>query len=86
MTDWEQFLKSGESVPPDSLDMAIKHIESGKSLYVATQYRVTVLNKKTLDRFRKANIWLLKTEGNGYRMKTGKTSVYLLPGQLKYGD
>ena len=77
---------NNNSVPPKSLDAVIKHIESGKSVYIATYVRITVINKKTLEKFRKANCWLLKEEDNGYRLHMGKSSIYILPGQLKYGD
>ena len=74
------------SVPSKSLTAAMAHLESGKSLYVPTYTRCTVITKKTLDKFRAAGCWLLKEDGNGYRMQTGRTSVYLLPGQLKFGN
>lgn len=73
-------------VPPNSLEAAIQHIRSGKRLTIATQMRVTILDSLTLARFEKAGCWLLRADGDGYRMKTGKTSVYLFPGQLKFAD
>jgi hypothetical protein len=75
-----------ESVPAKSLRAAFNHLESGKCLLVPTYTRCTVITKKTLDKFRKAGAWLLKEDGDGYRMQTGKSSVYLLPGQLKFGE
>ena len=77
---------TSHSVPAKSLNDVIKHIESGKSVYIATYLRITVINKKTLEKFRKAGAWLLKEDGDGYRMQTGKSSIYILPGQLKYGE
>ena len=78
------------SVPPKSIKDVFKHLENGKSVYVATYtngiYKCTVINNKTLNRFRKVGAWLLKEDGDGYRMQTGKSSVYLIPGQLKYGE
>ena len=74
------------SVPPKSIEDVFKHIENGKSVYVATYTKCTVINNKTLNRFRKVGAWLLKEDGDGYRMQTGKSSVYLIPGQLKYGE
>ena len=73
------------SVPPKSIEDVFKHLESGKSVYVATYTKCTVINNKTLNKFRKVDAWLLKEDGDGYRMQTGKSSVYLIPGQLKYG-
>lgn len=73
-------------VPPKSIDKVFKYLESGGTLYVPTYTKCTVITKKTLDKFRKVGAWLLKEYGDGYRMQTGKSSVYLLPGQLKYGE
>jgi len=74
------------SVPPKSIKDVFNHLENGKSVYVATYTKCTVINNKTLNRFRKVGAWLLKEDGDGYRMQTGKSSVYLIPGQLKYGE
>ena len=52
-------------------------------LCVSTAIRTTVIDAKTIARFEKANAWLLKNDGDGYRLRSGKNSVYLLPGQLK---
>ena len=71
-------------VPPKSLVQAFSHLECGGTLIIPTYTHCTVITKITLDKFRKAGAWLLKEEGNGYRMQTGKTSVYLFPGDLKY--
>jgi hypothetical protein len=34
--------------------------------------------------FEKAGAWLLKEDGDGYRMASGRSSVYLFAGQLRY--
>ena len=73
-----------EEVPPKSLGDAILHLEGGGSLCIPTYTRFTVLTLSTLKKFRAVGGWLLKEDGDGYRMQTGKTSVYLLPGQLRY--
>ena len=73
-----------KEVPSKSLSDAIKHLECGGSLCVPTYTRFTVITLATLNKFKKAGAWLLKEDGDGYRMQTGKSSVYLLPGQLKY--
>jgi hypothetical protein len=75
-----------ESVPPKSLDKAFAHLEAGHMLLVPTCTRCYRMTKQTLAKFRKVGAWMLKEEGDGYRMQTGRTSVYLLPGQLKYGN
>jgi hypothetical protein len=77
-------MKMNNSVPAKSIDAVFKHLENGGTVYIATYTRCTVITKKTLDKFRKAGAWLLKEDGDGYRMQTGKSSVYLMPGQLKY--
>ncbi len=74
------------SVPPKSIDVIFKHLESGKNLHVHTYVKNIIITKKTLENFRRSGGWLLKEEGDGYRMQNGKSSVYLLPGQLKFGD
>ena len=73
-----------KAVPPKSIDQVFKHLEDGGTLIIPTYTRCTVITKKTLISFRKVGAWLLKEEGNGYRMQTGKTSVYLFPGDLKF--
>ena len=52
-------------------------------LCVSTAIRTIIIDAKTIARFEKSNAWLLKNDGNGYRLRSGKNSVYLLPGQLK---
>lgn len=75
-------MASLKSVPPRSLGAALAHIEAGGRLVVPTATRVTWIDRKTVDRFAKVGAWLLKEEGDGYRLRSGKGSVYLLPGQL----
>lgn len=77
--------KTLEEVPPNSLERALEYVRQGGVLIIPTYTRVTYIDRKTLARWEKAGQWLLKAEGNGYRMRSGKSSVYLLPGQLKFG-
>jgi hypothetical protein len=70
------------SVPPNAVDAALACVRAGGRLVVTTALRVYIIDAKCLKRFEKAGAWLLKAEGDGYRMRTGKTSVYLIPGQL----
>ena len=44
-----------------------------------------MIDRKVLKRFEHAGAWLLREEGDGYRMRSGKSSVYLFPGQLRFG-
>ena len=71
-------------VPPKSLEVALEHVRAGGELLVPTYTRCTVIDRKTLARFEKAGEWLLREEGDGYRLRSGRKSVYLLPGQLMY--
>lgn len=72
------------SVPPRSEEAALAHVRQGGRLAVATSLRVYVIDKRTLARFEKAGAWLLKAEGEGYRMRDGRGSIYLFPGQLVF--
>ncbi len=73
-----------KSVPSKSLESALRHVQKGGKLVVRTCTHITVIDKKCVARFEKAGHWILKEEGDGYRMRTGKKSVYLLPGQLEF--
>lgn len=73
-----------QSVPANSVDAALDYIRKGGRLAVATRVRVTVIDAKALAKFDSAGVAILKAEGNGYRLRSGKSSVYLLPGQLAY--
>ena len=75
------------SVPPHSLEAALSHVRNGGRLCIPTHTRVTVITAKTLAKFEAAGEWLLKESRDSYRLRSGKnSSVYLLPGQLKYTD
>jgi hypothetical protein len=71
-------------VPPKSLDLALEHVREGGELLVPTYTRTTLIDAGVLRRFEKAGEWLLREEGDGYRLRSGRKSVYLFPGQLKY--
>jgi predicted secreted protein len=79
-------MSKDKPVPPKSINKVWEHIANGGIVYIPTYTRCTVINQKTVDKFRKVGAWLLKEDGDGYRMQTGKTSVYILPGQLTYGS
>lgn len=72
------------SVQPKSLETALTYVRNGGVLVVPTQTHCTYIDRKCLSRWEKAGEWLLKEEGDGYRMRSGRRSVYLFPGQLKY--
>ena len=75
-------MPSLKPVPPNSLDAALAHVAAGGRLAVPTATRVTWIDRKTVDAFDRAGAWLLKPEGDGYRLRSGKSSVFLFPGQL----
>jgi hypothetical protein len=72
------------SVPAKSLSAALAHVRSGGRLAIPTAYRCTVIDARCLRKWEAAGLELLREEGDGYRMRTGKSSVYLLPGQMVY--
>ena len=71
-------------VPPKSLAAALDYVAKGGQLIVPTYTRCTVIDQKVVANFAKANEWLLKEEGDGYRLRQGRGSVYLFAGQLKF--
>ncbi len=71
------------SVAPNSLEAALAHVAAGGRLCIRTCTRTTVIDAKVVAKFEAAGLWLLKADGNGYRLRSGKSSVYLLPGQLE---
>lgn len=70
-------------VPARSLEKALAFVKAGGRLCIRTYVRITVIDAKALARFERANEWLLKEEGESYRLRRGRGSVYLLPGQLE---
>jgi hypothetical protein len=72
------------SVPPQSLPLALDHVRNGGKLMVRTYTRITIIDAKTLARFEKAGEWLIKEDGDSYRMRKGRGSVYLFRGQLEF--
>lgn len=74
-------------VPHGRLDAALEHVEHGGRLVVRTVTRTTVITRRTLLSFRRSGYWLLKeTDDGGFRLRSGKGSVYLFPGQLQAID
>lgn len=73
-------------VPPKSLDSALAFVANGGRLVIPTYTRITVIRQRDIDKWAKAGRTLLREDGNGYRLASGKGSVYILPGQLAYAD
>lgn len=75
---------AANSVPPNELDWALDHVRKGGILYVPSVTRTILIDKKCLLRFEKAGEWLLKADGDGYRIRQGRGSVYCYAGLLRY--
>lgn len=73
-------------IPSHSLDTALNHCKQGGRLVIATCTRTTVIEQKHITRWDKSGKPLLREDGDGYRLRMGRGSVYLLPGQLKMVD
>lgn len=77
-------LQPSGSVPSHSLTLALGHVAAGGVLAVPSYTRWIVIDSKTAKKFEKAGTWLLKEDGEGYRIRQGKRSVYVFAGQLKF--
>ncbi len=73
-------------VPPNSVELALAHVRAGGRLIVRTCTRTTVISARTLASFEAAGEWVIKSSGEGYRLRRGKGSDYLMPGQLEMID
>lgn len=73
-------------VPPKSLAAALEFVARGGRLVIPTYARVTIIRQRDIDKWAKIGRPLLREDGDGYRLASGKGSVYLLPGQLAYLD
>ena len=72
------------TVQSEDLAAALDAVRAGRArLFIPAYARVTIIDKKTLAKFDAAGQWLIKTDGNGFRLKQGRGSVYLFAGQLK---
>jgi hypothetical protein len=66
-------------------DAALERTKKGKSiLYVPTHTRTTKIDAKTIARWDKAGYPVIAKDkdGRGFRLGSGKSTVYVLPGQL----
>lgn len=71
------------ALPSRSLQLALDHIRNGGKLILPTYTRCTVIDAKVLAKFEKVGAWLLKEDGEGYRLRSGRSSVYVFSGQFK---
>lgn len=70
-------------VAPKSLEAALAFVAAGGRLCIRTYMRTTVIDQKVVARFAKAGVPVLRESGDGYRLTSGRSSVYLMPGQLE---
>ena len=73
---------SGTPVQSGELQHALGHVASGGRLAIPTAYHLAIITQKNLDRWLASGRALLVEEGRGFRMRRGRSSVYLFPGQL----
>ena len=69
--------------PSHALARLLDYVRKGGRLFVPSAYRLTVIDARVLKKFEAAGIWLLRERGESYQMHSGKSSVYILPGQLQ---
>lgn len=74
-------------VPPNyDLEKLMQHVREGRTLYIAVYNGASPwLTPARLKSWEKAGLTtdhLIKPEGDGYRVKSGKKSVYVFKGQL----
>ncbi len=70
-------------VPPHALKETLAYIRAGHIAYVPSYTCCITIDAKCLAKWEAAGRPLLREEGDGYRLAQGKSSVYLLPGQLR---
>ena len=63
-------------------------LDNAGRFIIPTYTRITIIESKHIKQWKVAGrelIWK-DNDGRGFRMATGKKSVYVLPGQLKYQE
>lgn len=75
-----------KAAPSHAASQILAHVRAGGTAMVATALRVTVIDSRAVAKFEKAGAWLLREEGEGYRLRNGRGSVYLFPGQLQISE
>lgn len=71
------------AAPAKSLGVILSHVRNGGKLGVYTYTGATEIDARCLARFEAAGEWLIREDGDGYRIRRGRHSDYLFPGQLK---
>ena len=76
----------GTSVPSNALEAVKQYLQNGGSVYVPTYTRCTYIDGKVWEKWERVGRQVLQEDGKGYRMGRGRSSVYLFPGQLTWGQ
>lgn len=71
--------RGGVALGPNQLDVLFAHLEAGGLLFYQTARSIGYFDAFT----HAAGYWTIKAEGNGYRITTGKKSLYYIPGLLR---
>lgn len=69
-------------VQPSEVDAAIAHVRAGGLLVVPSNERWIIIDRKCLAKFEKIGVTILRAEGNGFRLRQGRGSLFLFAGQL----
>jgi len=75
------------TVTHDNFDNCIEHVLSGQGeLWINTSFKKIKIDKKTLNRFNRAGVQLIKKDRNssGFMMQSGKSTVCILVGYLVF--
>lgn len=68
--------RQGEKMTANEI---LAEVKNGKRLLVKSYTRPMIIDSKCVNNWEKSGYKLLTDEGNGYRLRTGKNSVYLFP-------
>jgi flagellar biosynthesis/type III secretory pathway chaperone len=61
--------------PQEKIDRILEAVESGKTVYISTATKNTKIDKKAIERFKKANAILFKADEKSMYMASGKKFV-----------
>jgi hypothetical protein len=72
-------------VPPNAMDEIRSWLRQGNRLLMVSYTKPIIITAKTFFSWEDTGAWYIKPRDNGYQLRTGrKSSVYVLPGQLKF--
>ena len=74
----------GSPVPSDAMDAIEAHMTAGGELGIGGGYRFATITNAAYRSRTDSGDWYVKPEGAGYRVRQGRKSVYLFPGQLRW--